>query len=508
MRAILALNYIKMRRTNLLLITILLLTISSCTKENPITVQNQNNQVVKQMSKAQIDMQIRAELNKKGYFNWNDASDIMLWSALQVNDNILTIGYGSEAYNKPGRSKSDYKTSVIDIVRKYEDLGRTTKNNNFVIDEGENLNFVDLKVKSVETIKQLRASDIVRYIEPAGYTYSSEQTTRSSSGCNKAGETVLATDHRLIEPNCFVSWAYDINRISDAWLLSTGQGVTVAVIDTGISEYQPLLGSLFNNGYSSGRTIEKYGTYTSSWNPWSTDYDGPNDKCSHGTSMSGNIASPRNNQGLPVGVAYNCNLVSYRGTSDVVLNGYQEQRGVAKALTEIANRSDIKIISMSIGHIINIGKISDAIKYAYSKGKLMFVAAGTSTQFTTWAGVTFPANMKETVAITGVTDGPGYQHGEVNHYGKEVDFTVIMERDSDKSRTSPTLGYYSNQRQYIGGSSISTSMVAGIAALVWERYPSYSRNQIISKLKLASDLYPNRDDNYGYGNIDAYKAVQ
>lgn len=500
-----------MRQTNFMLITILLLALTSCSKENPTVIQNQENQVtqeVKQMSKAQIDMAIRTELNKKGYFSWNDASDIMLWSALQINDNILTVGYGTKAYNNAGRSKSDYKNSIIDIVRKSENISRSVKSNSLIIDEGETLNFVDVKVKSVETVKQLRASDIVRYIEPAGYTYTQEQTTRSSSGCNKSGGTIQDADHRLIAPNCFVSWAYDINRITDAWQLSTGQGITVAVIDTGISEYQPLLGSMFNNGYSSGRTIEKYGTYTSSWNPWSTDYDGPNDKCSHGTSMSANIASPRNNQGLPVGVAYNCNLVSYRGTADVVLNGYQEQRGVAKALTEIANRSDIKIISMSIGHIINIGKIEDAIKYAYSKDKLMFVAAGTSTQFTSWAGVTFPANMKETFAITGVTDGPGYKHGAVNHYGKEVDFTVIMERDSDNSRTSPTLGYYENERRYVGGSSISTSMVAGIAALVWERYPSYTRNQIVTKLKLASDLYPNRDDDYGYGNIDAYKAVQ
>lgn len=82
-----------------------------------------------------------------------------------------------------------------------------------------------------------------------------------------------------------------------------------------------------------------------------------------------------------------------------------------------------------------------------------------------------------------------------------------MERYNDKTRTSPTTGFNEGEIQYIGGSSIATSMTAGIAALVWEKYPNYTRAQVIEKLKRSADLYPNRDADYGYGNIDAYKAV-
>ena len=72
--------------------------------------------------------------------------------------------------------------------------------------------------------------------------------------------------------------------------------------------------------------------------------------------MSATIASPRNDEHLPVGVAYNCNFIAYRGTSDVVLDGYQEQKGVANALVDLANNSNVKIISMSIGYIFSIDK--------------------------------------------------------------------------------------------------------------------------------------------------------
>jgi len=223
--------------------------------------------------------------------------------------------------------------------------------------------------------------------------------------------------------------------------------------------------------------------------------------------MGATIASPRNDNGQPVGVAYNCNLIAYRGTSDVVLDGYHEQKGVANALKALADRSYLKVISMSIGHIFTIGKIEDAIKYAYGKGKLIIAAGGTSTSFTNWAGVIFPAWMSETVAVTGITDASGYNECEVCHKGSQIDFTVIMERNNNTDRHSVCLGFYEGQKSYIGGSSVATSTTAGMAALIWERHPTWTRAQIFQKMKESASLYPNKSSKFGYGNIDALQAV-
>lgn len=496
-----------MRRLNFLLLLGFAAIICSCSKEELNDVKA-DQKPESPLSKTEIDNEISRILKEKGTFNWSEVSDRMLWSAVLKGDSIVSIGYGNKAFNiKPENNQKLSKANIMTEISNSADYNRRLKSGQKnLIHDNETLNVIDVKTSSLEMITSLRDRSDVRYIEPAGYSYSPGKT-KSSSGCGKTGETINPEDYQHIAPNCYVSWAYSINNIPAAWETSTGKGVTVAVIDTGVSPNQSLLGSNFNNGYSSGRTIEKFGTYIDSWNIWSTNYDGVNDKCSHGTSMSSNIASPRNDKGMPVGVAYNCNLVVYRATSDVFLDDYHEQAGVAEALTALANRADVKIISMSIGHYFTIGKIEDAIKYAYSKDKLIFAAAGTSLEYTTWAGVIFPANMDETVAITGVTNDSHYQHGAFNHYGSEVDFTVIMERYNDKTRTSPTTGFNEGEIQYIGGSSIATSMTAGIAALVWEKYPNYTRAQVIEKLKRSADLYPNRDADYGYGNIDAYKAV-
>ena len=83
--------------------------------------------------------------------------------------------------------------------------------------------------------------------------------------------------------------------------------------------------------------------------------------------MASVMAAPRNNVGLPIGVAYNANLIAYRAAANVVLETSSEQTAVKTAFTELGNNTNVKIISMSMGHIFSVGKIEDGVKYAYSK---------------------------------------------------------------------------------------------------------------------------------------------
>ncbi len=251
--------------------------------------------------------------------------------------------------------------------------------------------------------------------------------------------------------------------------------------------------------------MQSFGTYkTGYW--WWKRYDGPNDLCGHGTAMAGVVASPRNTVGNAVGVAYNSNLISVRGTSDVIFNSGNEKDGVAEALVLLGKRADVKIISMSIGDLFSNSKVSDAIRYAHNRGKLIFAAAGTSTTFTNWVGVIFPATMSETVAVTGVKEGNGYQRCDTCHSGSQVEFTVVMERSG--SNTKPlTTDLFSNDPSTVGGSSVATATASGIAALVWSKNPGWSREQVLEKMRTTSDLYPSKNSQYGFGNLDAAAAV-
>jgi len=500
-----------MKRINLLFFLVVVF-FAACNNENQLLPETKvADQKLSPLKPSEINAFIKSKIDQEGNFNWTEASDLMLWSAAMHGDSIISIGYGSSASDRTksegnGKIKQQILNKVFDLENK--GISNLSKEDMIVHDDNI-LTYVDVKVVDYQTVVNLRKMQGIRYVEPMGYQFFAyENTEKSASGCDKSGESINSSDYRLISPNCYVSWVYDYHSIPSAWNYATGKGITVGLIDTGVSGEQKLMNSDFTDGYSvSTRWIQRYGVYVDSWWPWSTSTDGIYDKCSHGTSMGSNIASPRNNDYQPVGVAYNCNLVAYRASSDVVLDGYHEQQGVADAFKALANRSDVKIISMSMGMAWSIGKIEDAVKYAYGRGKLIFCAGGTSTSYTNWYGVIFPASMSETVAVTGITDGSGYEECAVCHKGDKIDFTVTMQRAWDDSRTSPTLGFYTGTKQYVGGSSIATSTMAGVAALVWQRHPSWSRSQILQKLKEASDLYPNKSSNFGYGNVNALTAV-
>ncbi len=365
---------------------------------------------------------------------------------------------------------------------------------------------MDVIIEKEETIAALRQMKTVRYLEPGDYHYfeneskynTAEKSSGSgSSGCGFSSTALNTADYTSTTPGAKIPWAFTKHNIPDAWSYSTGAGVTIGLIDTGVSPEQVLLGGSFNNGASSGRTISKLGVYNS---------DGSGDQCGHGTKMASVMAAPRNNAGLPVGVAYNANLIAYRAAANVVLETSSEQTAVKTAFTELGNNANVKIISMSMGHIFSVGKIEDGVKYAYSKGKLIFCAGGTSTSFTNFVGVIFPASMSETQAITGVKEGTSNQKCDVCHSGSQIDFTFQMERAS--GNTVPVLSYYNGQADYVGGSSVATAATAGIAALVWAKNPSWTREQVLNKMRQAATYYPTANSSYGYGNINVLKAVQ
>jgi serine protease len=464
------------------------------------------------LESRQINETIKNEIRTKGSFNWRNASNHLLWSAVYRGESIVSIGFGNSE-NDIERAKLDnnsqIQSNIVAIISRSEGVSESE----ILIASDAYLNTIDVVIHKQETIIALRRSKQIRYIEPGNYRFfevenSLERSDVSSgSGCGFDPTVLSAADYTDITPNAKAAWTLYKHNIPSAWTYSTGAGITIGIVDTGVSQYQTLLGSSFNDGLSSGRTIQKFGVYVDSAWPWSTTTDGPNDKCGHGTSMASAATAPRNDNGLPVGVAYNANLVMYRAAANVVLDGYHEQNGVKNAFTALGNNANVKIISMSMGHIFSVGKIQDGIRYAYGKGKLIFCAGGTSTSLTTFVGVTFPATMAETVAVTGVKEGVVFQKCNDCHSGSKIEFTVVMERTSTLNHT-PVLSYYDAQADYVGGSSVATATTAGIAALVWSVHPTWTRDQVLTKMRQSGNFYPNRNSEFGYGNVNALLAVQ
>ena len=219
--------------------------------------------------------------------------------------------------------------------------------------------------------------------------------------------------------------------------------------------------------------------------------------------------APRGNDGNSVGIAYNANLIGIRAVNDVVIDGSNDKDGVKDALVYAGDREDVKVISMSVGSPLSSGTVEDGVYYAYNKDKMICAAAGTSLNITTnVVNVIFPANMSQTLAITGVKDKFPLERCSTCHDGSQVEFAMPVEKVGDSENGPITLSSYSDTPNYSGGSSPSVSSVAGIAALVWGVNPELSRANIYKIMKESSSNFPNKDNNLGWGIIDAEAAVQ
>ena len=490
----------------------LVLSTTACSDDkgyDEITIaETQREPMTAQEIKTKIDESVQAGV----HFTWRAASTRMVWSAILKGNKLATIGFGMNAqqFDRTKTSQAqNLQEQLVQMIAHYE--GKTKEE--VLMYSDPFLNLFDVYIEKQETVEALRRSSLVRYVEPADFRYFSVADTQmapessTSSGCGYDAQTLNASDFTTVTPNARVPWTFNQHQIPAAWAQSTGRGITIGIVDTGTSPSQSLLGSNFNNGASTGRSIQKFGTFVDSIWPWSTTTDGPNDRCGHGTSMAWVAAAPRNDRGLPVGVAYNANLITYRAASNVVLDGYHEQNGVKNAFTALGNNPAVRIISMSMGHIFSVGRIEDGVRYAHSRGKLIFCAGGTSTSFTNFVGVIFPAWMPEVVAVTGVKEGTSNQKCDVCHSGSEIQFTVQMQR-SASGNTVPVGSYYENLSDYVGGSSVATATTAGIAALVWSKNPTWNRDQVLAKMRQSATYFPSRNSQYGFGNINASLAVQ
>lgn len=474
----------------------------------------------------QINAFIKQVINSKGEFNWSDAPDITVYSAvMHSKDHIVSVGYkpADEQNVEQRLTKINIrdnkwaaaKMQVIQMILQEERaVHPNLKPENVELWKENKLPVIDVRIDNINTMKLLLHSNLVRYAEPMSYepgnydaaiNESLEKSLSGGSGGSGCGDysgvnnLQQGDDYVNILPGAKQSWNYTYHNIPGAWDFSSGAGIKIMVIDTGVSPDQENMNSDFNQGYSSGRTVQKIVTLPNTPNA--------NDDCGHGTAMSSTATAPRGTDGNSCGVAYNSSVVICKAVTDVIIDNGPEGKGVADAFTYAADDASIKIISMSLGRVTGSSQIKDAITYAYNKGKLMFCAGGTSTIFTSWYGVIFPATLPQVQAITGVKNSSSLSACSDCHKGSQIDFVIVMQKNSDglnglanaMSGDVPTT---------VGGSSVATSTSAGIAALVWGAHPTETRDQILQRLTTTAGSYPSKTKNFGYGKLNALAAIQ
>ncbi|MFH1111982.1 MAG: S8 family peptidase [Patescibacteria group bacterium] len=284
-------------------------------------------------------------------------------------------------------------------------------------------------------------------------------------------------------------------QMEEAWDISAGAGVTVAVVDTGIRKGTDLANTCFVPG----------------WDYVNNDSD-PIDDNGHGTHVAGTIAQSTNNALGAAGVAFNSCLMPVK-----VLNsgGSGTYAQVADGIRYAADEG-VKVINLSLGGSSDSSTLKDAVAYAYQKGVTVIAAAGNDSS----AILSYPAAYNDYVIAVGAT-----RYDETlayySNYGPSLDLVApggdlnvdqnkdgyvdgVLQQTFQKTGTRISWGYY-----FFQGTSMAAPHVSGVSALLIAKGNATTPDQIRTALQTTAEDKgtTGRDDIYGYGLVDAYAAL-
>ncbi|WP_256987111.1 type VII secretion-associated serine protease mycosin [Streptomyces sp. BR123] len=269
-------------------------------------------------------------------------------------------------------------------------------------------------------------------------------------------------------------WHLDAMKVDDIWKTSTGKGVTVAVIDSGVERIPELEGQVLPG------------------KDFATEYSGDerSDYGKHGTNMAALIAgSGKHPSGDGAfGLAPGAKILPIR-----VPHEFNKTRSIWTEAIRFAADSEAKIINISMATEQDDPGRLDAVKYALSKGKLIF--AGVGNDGDTLNKVMYPAATPGVVGVGAV--GPDGVATKESQHGPQVDLSApgidIVTACGGKTGLCKT-----------AGTSDATALASASAALLWSAHPEWTNNQVLRVLLNTAGGPTNgaqRNDYVGYGVV-------
>jgi type VII secretion-associated serine protease mycosin len=283
--------------------------------------------------------------------------------------------------------------------------------------------------------------------------------------------------HAAADPLLAQQWGLFAIGADHVWTTTTGQGVIVAVVDSGSGPHPDLAENLLP-----GRSI--IGTVESQ--------DGRDiDASGHGTHVAGIIAAVANNGIGGSGVAPNAKILPIQVLDQA---GQGDARDVAAGV-RLAADNGARVINLSLGGATESLSLTQAITYANDKGVLVVAAAGNggAADKPKW-----PASLDLTLAVTAVD-----QANNATSFDQRGDYIDLSAPGANIVSTAK--GDYVT----LSGTSMAAGFVAGAAALLFAAEPRVTNAQVRDiLLRTASDIgEPGRDVTFGAGLINMVAAL-
>ncbi|NJP34095.1 type VII secretion-associated serine protease mycosin [Micromonospora thermarum] len=275
-------------------------------------------------------------------------------------------------------------------------------------------------------------------------------------------------------------WQIDALRATTAWRTSTGSGVIVAVIDSGVDASHPDLAGQVLPGLD---LVGPEGTAEP-------------DPVGHGTTVAGLIAGRNDDSRGVVGLAPEARILPVRVLD--AKNRYDDAMVVAKGVRWAVDNG-ARVINLSLGGSSDSPALAAALDYAFARDVVVVACTGnvaTSTSSKVW----YPAREPGVLAVSGLEgDSEDLWSGAIT--GRQ---TVLTAPATGLVGARSPDGYWRVQ-----GTSFAAPLVAATAALVRARYPQMSAGDVVNRLlATARDIGPTgRDDRFGYGLVDPVAAL-
>jgi subtilisin len=266
------------------------------------------------------------------------------------------------------------------------------------------------------------------------------------------------------------NWGLDMIKAPAVWGNGyTGNGIVVAVIDTGVDyNHNDLKNNIWTNTKEiAGNGIDDDGNgYIDDVQGWNFNGNNNNtlDDNGHGTHVSGIIAGENNGYGV-TGVAYNAKIMPVKALNSSGSGSYSAiAKGIYYAVDNGAN-----IINLSLGGDASSQTLKSAIEYASSKGVIVVMASGNE-------GGSVPGYPAR------YADKSGIAVGAVNKEGNLTDFSNRAGGNQLAYVTAPGQSIYStvpgNEYANYSGTSMASPYVAGVVALMLSANPTLTETQV------------------------------
>ena len=277
------------------------------------------------------------------------------------------------------------------------------------------------------------------------------------------------------DPDFSSQWHLAKIQAPNAWNTTIGStNFPVAVIDSGADWTHPDLAANLLTG----------------WN-FLNGTSNTQDDQGHGTATAGTIGAVTNDNLGVSSVGWSIPVMPLLAVDST---GSASYSNMASAITYAADHG-IRVINMSLAGSSASSTLDSAVSYAWNKGTVVFASAGNYSTSTPY----YPAASPNVVAVSSTSSSDTIS--SFSNYGSWIDLSA----PGEGILTLVNGGGYGSW----SGTSFSAPITAATAALVLSVNPSLSASSLVSLLEQNSDDLgtPGYDIYYGYGRVNAYKAV-